>query len=149
MFARPWESKVKPSNCDFLSWRLFPIEFRQMQGLIEVWTAYRDFRLPNQLPISPDLPLNVCKAQRTSSEFEVIRLAGNTLQGYLVPFWFRLFFFKWWCWPMTIEIKLGANLTTLQGTNKVVLPVTRCICVRLPVVWLYNFQYVLILIFRG
>jgi len=108
----------KPSIVIFYRGGWCPYCNRQMQGLIEVEQRIRDLGY-QIIAISPDTPQRL-QAQRTSSEFEVIRLADNTLQAISA---FGLGYFLSDDVATDYRDKLGANLTTLQGTNKVVLPV--------------------------
>jgi peroxiredoxin len=108
----------KPSIVIFYRGGWCPYCNRQMQGLIEVEQRIRD--LGYQISaISPDTPQRL-QAQRTGSGFEVIRLADNTLQAISA---LGLGYFLSDDVADDYRDKLGANLTTLQGTNKVVLSV--------------------------
>lgn len=108
----------KPSVVIFYRGGWCPYCNRQMQGLIEVEQRIRDLGY-QIIAISPDTPQRL-QAQRTANEFDVIRLSDHKLQAISA---FGLGYFLPDNVAADYRDKLGANLTTLEGTEKVVLPV--------------------------
>jgi peroxiredoxin len=125
----------KPSIVIFYRGGWCPYCNRQMQGLIEVEQRLLDL-VYQIIAISPDSPERLT-AQRTTSEFEVVRLSDNKLAAIQA---FGLGYFLPDDVAKDYRDKLGANLATLDGGNKVVLPV--------PAVYIFDtsglvqFQYV-------
>jgi peroxiredoxin len=108
----------KPSIVIFYRGGWCPYCNRQMQGLIEVEQRIRELGY-QIIAISPDSAQRL-QAQRTGTEFDVIRLSDSSLQAISA---FGLGYFLPDNVAADYRDKLGANLVTLEGSTKVVLPV--------------------------
>jgi peroxiredoxin len=108
----------KPSLVIFYRGGWCPYCNRQMKGLIEVEQRIIDLGY-QIIAISPDTPQRL-QAQKTGAEFDVVRLSDNGLNAIRA---FGLGYFLDDNTAQTYRDKLGANLVSLNGENKVVLPV--------------------------
>ena len=108
----------KPSLVIFYRGGWCPYCNRQMKGLLEVEQRIIDLGY-QIIAISPDTPERL-QAQKSGGDFDVIRLSDNGLNAIRA---FGLGYFLDNNTANTYRDKLGANLVTLDGSNKVVLPV--------------------------
>lgn len=127
--------ETKPSVILFYRGGWCPYCNRQMAGLIEY--QQRIIELGYQIiAISPDSPQRL-QQQKTSDEFEVILLSDQHLTA------IKAFGVGYFLDDSTANLyrdKLGAKLTTLEGSEKVVLPVPAAYIV--DSTGLVQFQYV-------
>lgn len=108
---------------------------RQMAGIMEVEQQILDLGY-QIVAISPDPP-NRLAAQKTSQDFNIIRLSDSKLKA------IRAFGLAYFVPDSSVKLyrdKLGAKLTTLDGSEKVVLPVPAAYIVE--TTGLVRFQYV-------
>jgi peroxiredoxin len=125
----------KPSLVIFYRGGWCPYCNRQMKGLLEVEQRIIDLGY-QIIAISPDPPERL-QAQKTGASFNVVRLSDNGLNAIKA---FGLGYFLDQQTANQYRDKLGAKLVTLDGSEKVVLPV--------PAVYIFDtsglvqFQYV-------
>jgi peroxiredoxin len=125
----------KPSVVIFYRGGWCPYCNRQMKGLLKVEQRIIDLGY-QIIAISADTPERM-QAQKTGASFDVVRLSDNRLKAIEA---FGLGYFLDQKTADQYRDKLGAKLVTLEGTNKVVLPV--------PAVYIFDtsglvqFQYV-------
>ena len=125
----------RPSVVIFYRGGWCPYCNRQMKGLLEVEQRIIDLGY-QIIAISPETPGRL-QAQKTGASFDVLRLSDNGLNAIRA---FGLGYFLDEKTANQYRNKLGAKLVTLEGSNKVVLPV--------PAVYIFDtsglvqFQYV-------
>ena len=108
----------KPSLVIFYRGGWCPYCNRQMKGLLEVEQRIIDLGY-QIIAISPDTPERL-QAQKTGADFDVVRLSDNGLKAIRA---FGLGYYLDDNTANTYRDKLGANLVTVEGESKVVLPV--------------------------
>jgi peroxiredoxin len=108
----------KPSLVIFYRGGWCPYCNRQLKGLLKVEQRIIDLGY-QIIAISPDSPKRL-QQQKTSSEFNVTLISDNSLQAIRS---FGLGYFLPDETANQYRDKLGASLVTLEGHNKVVLPV--------------------------
>jgi peroxiredoxin len=125
----------KPSVVIFYRGGWCPYCNRQMKGLLEVEQRIIDLGY-QMIAISPDTPERL-RAQKTGASFDVVRISDSGLNAISA---FGLGYYVDQQTADQYRDKLGAKLVTLEGANKVVLPV--------PAVYIFDtsglvqFQYV-------